>query len=175
MTHSIHLRGFAPTLLSVVRSFLILVVAGISMIPGLAHPADPALNANAEAEQAIRAALANWTRAANQQDWRSALQVWAPDLVGWGTEGPDDTYQREADFAAHPVPTRTTYALTINEVMVDGSLAIVRDSWTETTRQDNGPDKVTTYRSFEVWRRQLDNSWKISRWIDGPPMHVPGK
>jgi ketosteroid isomerase-like protein len=107
--------------------------------------------------------------------FKTALQVWAPDLIGWGTEGPDDTYQREADFAAHPVPTRTTYALTINEVMVDGSLAIVRDSWTETTRQDNGPDKVTTYRSFEVWRRQLDNSWKISRWIDGPPMHVPDK
>jgi ketosteroid isomerase-like protein len=39
--------------------------AGISMIPGLAYPADPAPNANAEAEQAIRAALANWTRAAN--------------------------------------------------------------------------------------------------------------
>jgi hypothetical protein len=62
MTHSIHLRGFAPNLLSLFRSFLISVVAGISMIPGLAYPADPALNVNAEAEQAIRAALAPPTR-----------------------------------------------------------------------------------------------------------------
>ena len=170
MTHSIHLSGIAWF-----RSFLILVLVGSSVVPGLVYSADPALNPNAEAEQAIRAALANWTRAANQKDWKTALQVWAPDLIGWGTGGPDDTYQREADFAAHPVPSRTTCTLTINEVIVDGSLAVVRDSWTETTKQDNGPDKVTTYRSFEVWRRQPDNSWKISRWIDGPPMRLPGE
>ena len=131
--------------------------------------AEESAQTNAQAEQAIRTALANWTRAANQEDWKTTLEVWAPDLVGWATEGPDDTYQREAEFAQHPVPTHTTYELTINEIIVDGSIAVVRDTWKEMIKQASGPDKVVTFRSFEVWRRQSDNSWKISRWIDGPP------
>ena len=157
------------------RSLRLLALAGLSVLPGLTYAEDAVPKANVEAEQAIRSALANWTRAANQQDWKGALQVWAPDLIGWATEGPDDTYQREADFAVHPVPTRTTYVLTIDEIIVDGSVAVVRDTWKETTKQDKGPDKVSTYRSFEVCRRLPDNNWKISRWIDGPPMPVAGE
>jgi len=56
----------------------------------------------------------------------------------------------------------------VDEVIVDGSLAVVRDTWTQTTQRDAAPDQITTFRSFEVWRRQPDASWKISRWIDGP-------
>ena len=124
---------------------------------------------NASAEQAIRKALAGWTEAANRGDYKTAFEVWAPDLIGWAPDGADDTYQREAEFAKQPAqPPKTTYALTINEVIVDGSLAVVRDTWTETTKQESAPDKVNTFRSFEVWRRQPDQSWKISRWIDGP-------
>jgi ketosteroid isomerase-like protein len=127
--------------------------------------------ANVEAEKHIRAALAAWTQAANRGDYKAASSVWAPDLVGWPPQGPDDTWQLEAEYAKLPVkPPATTYALTINEVIVDGSLAVVRDTWTQSTKQDSGPDKIETFRSFEVWRRQPDRSWKISRWIDGPMM-----
>ena len=124
---------------------------------------------NAVAERQIRAALAQWTAAANRGDYQGAFEVWAPDLIGWAPAGDDDTYAREAQFAKLPqrAPT-TTYALTINEVLVDGSLAVVRDTWTETTKQESAADTVSTFRSFEVWRRQPDRSWKISRWIDGP-------
>jgi len=126
-------------------------------------------DADSNAEQQIRAALAKWTAAANRGDYQTALAVWAPDLIGWAPEGADDTYQREAEFAKLPQqPPKTTYALTINEVIVDGLLAVVRDTWTETTKQESAPDKVHTFRSFEVWRRQPDKTWKISRWIDGP-------
>jgi ketosteroid isomerase-like protein len=131
---------------------------------------------NASAERAIRASLGQWTDAANRGDYQTALQVWAPDLVGWPAEGADDTYAREAEFAALPAqPQKTTYALQINEIIVDGSIAVVRDTWTQTTRGDGGDDKIETFRSFEVWRRQADASWKISRWIDGPMRHPPGK
>jgi ketosteroid isomerase-like protein len=127
---------------------------------------------NATAEKRIRAALANWVEAANRGDYKATLAVWAPDLIGWAPEGPDDSSEREAGAAKLPAPKQvgTTYALTINEVIVDGSLAVVRDTWTQTTKQDSGPDKASTFRSFEVWRRQPDASWKISRWIDGPMM-----
>ncbi|HSE13010.1 MAG TPA: nuclear transport factor 2 family protein [Rudaea sp.] len=126
---------------------------------------------NAAAEKQIRASLANWVEAANRGDFKTASEVWAPDLIGWAPEGPDDSYAREAAGAKLPVkPPKTTYALTINEVIVDGSLAVVRDTWTQTTKQGSGADKVGTFRSFEIWRRQPDQTWKISRWIDGPMM-----
>jgi ketosteroid isomerase-like protein len=131
---------------------------------------------NAAAEKQIRAALANWVDAANHGDYKSASEVWAPDLIGWAPQGPDDTYEREMGYAKLPAGlAKTTYALTINEVIVDGSLAVVRDTWTQTTKQESGPDKVATFRSYEVWRRQADRSWKISRWIDGPLMPAPAK
>ena len=124
---------------------------------------------NAAAEKQIRIALAHWVEAANRGDYKAALDVWAPDLIGWSPDGPDDSYAREAAGAKAPSgPVNTTYELTINEVIVDGSLAVVRDTWTQTTRQNSGSDKVATFRSYEVWRRQADSTWKISRWIDGP-------
>jgi len=149
--------------------FALLVVSGLA---GASPAAD-----NAAAEKQIRAALASWVEAANRGDYKAASTVWAPDLIGWAPQGPDDSYEREADAAKVPPPqaVRTTYALTIDEVIVDGSLAVVRDTWTQTTKQDSGPDQVSTFRSFEVWRRQPDASWKISRWIDGPMLPVPKK
>lgn len=138
-------------------------------IAGLANAASS--NDNAAAEKQIRAALANWVEAANRGDYKAASEVWAPDLIGWAPQGPDDTYEREAAYAKLPVaPPKTTFALMIDEVIVDGSLAVVRDTWTQTTKQDGGAIKVSTFRSYEVWRRQPDASWKISRWIDGPEM-----
>lgn len=145
------------------RSAVLLLV----LIAGVAR-ADAGAE-NAAAEKTIRAALASWVEAANRGDYAATMSVWAPDLIGWAPEGPDDTYQRELSYAKLPAqPVRTTYALTINEVIVDSSLAVVRDTWTQTTKQDAGVDKVSTFRSFEVWRRQPDGSWKISRWVDGP-------
>jgi len=44
----------------------------------------------------------------------------------------------------------------------------VRDTWIETTKRESGPEIVSQFRSYEVWRRQPDKTWKISRWIDGP-------
>ncbi len=129
------------------------------------------------AEATIRAALDGWVAAANRGDYAAAMRVWAPDLIGWAPEGPDDSYERElASAKLPPQPVRTTYALTIDEVIVDGSLAVVRDTWTQTTRQAAGADQVSTFRSFEVWRKQPDGGWKISRWIDGPmrPAAAPG-
>jgi len=124
---------------------------------------------NTLAETRIRSALADWVSAANRGDYKAALKVWAPDLIGWAPDGVDDTYQREAASAELPIQApKTTYKLLINEVIVDGSLAVVRDTWIETTKRESGPEIVSQFRSYEVWRRQPDKTWKISRWIDGP-------
>ena len=120
------------------------------------------------AEADIRQALAGWVEAANRGDWKAALKVWAPDLIGWYPGSPDDTYAREAENAARAGEPRTKYDLEIKEVLVAGSLAVVRDVWKFTTRRTPGEPTIETVKSFEVWRRQPDGAWRISRWISAP-------
>ena len=123
-------------------------------------------------EAQIRASLAGWVKAFNAGDLKGAAAVWAPDLEGWSPDGPDDTYALEQGYAAKATgqPPAVVYALEIVEVMVSGDMAVVRDKWTESLRAN--PAKARTFRSFEVWRRQPDSSWKIARWIDGPMTEV---
>src|SRR5260370_40582406 len=73
-----------------------------------------------DAETKIRAAIERWRQAANRQDWKTALDIWAPDLIGWYSGEADATYKREADYAAAPVKAAapvTKFEVTINEVM----------------------------------------------------------
>jgi len=121
----------------------------------------PKVEDSAAAETYIRGALQQWVEAANRQDFNSALRVWAPDLIGWYPGVPDSTYAQQAAYAAHP-PAQpvTTYKLSIDEVMVSGPMAVVRATWIINV---NG--YPTTVRSFEVWKKQADATWKISRYL----------
>lgn len=125
----------------------------------------PTLTQAQQDEATIRQSLADWLKAFNSGDYAKAAQVWAPDMRGWG-DGVEDSYQREMDSARKmpkAVNPKWHYALRIDEVLVEGDMAVVHDTWTEL-----GPTgKARTFPSFEVWRRQPDKSWKISRWLDG--------
>ncbi|HEY6221611.1 MAG TPA: nuclear transport factor 2 family protein [Candidatus Eisenbacteria bacterium] len=150
------------------RSFVAAVaVACFFALPELARAStDPSRRATDETE--IRAALARWVEAANRQDWKAALEVWAPDLIGWYPGQPDDTYAREQANSTRPKREHSTrFELTIDEVIVSGDLAVVRDTWTIRSGDAAGP-AASTLRSFEVWRRQPDGIWKIARWISAP-------
>ena len=127
--------------------------------------AAPAFPQTQQDEALIRQSLADWLKAFNDGDYAKAAQVWAPDMRGWG-DGMEDSYQREMDSAKQTpkvADPKWRYALRIDEVMVEGDMAVVHDTWTEI-----GPTgKARTFPSFEVWRRQPDKTWKISRWLDG--------
>lgn len=143
--------------------------------PATAPPAaaDDASARAAAAEAQIRASLADWVQAFNAGDYARAAKVWAPDLVGWYPGAPDDTYAKEQEGAQRPpdpAAPKIEFALEIVDVTVSGDMAVVRDRWTETvTPRSGGESKKQALRSFEVWRRQPDASWKISRWIDAVP------
>jgi len=124
----------------------------------------PVRNAKDDEAQ-IRARLEKWVEQFNTGDYAGAATIWAPDLVGWMGGAPDDTYQREMEAAKRAVPAEAPqFALTIDEIIVEGDLAVVRDTWRETLR-----DRKMIFHSFEVWRRQPDGQWKIARWIDAAP------
>ena len=167
------------------------VFAGISLSAGLALPISAAQTSAAQTsksakvgavaepvrrpadEAEIRAALARWVAAANRQDWKTALEVWSPDLVGWYPGQPDDTYTREQSGASKPKREHPIkFEVTVNEVIVSGDLAVVRDTWLMRSTDPASPS-VATVRSFEVWRRQPGGAWKISRWISAPQPSLP--
>jgi len=120
------------------------------------------------AEKEIRESLARWVEAANRGNWKEAVKIWAPDLVGWYPGTPDDTYARETESASKAGPPRTHFELEIKEVIVSGTLAVVRDIWKFSLVGDSDKAKVETVKSFEVWRRQPDGAWRICRWISAP-------
>ena len=115
-------------------------------------------------EARIRARLSKWVEQFNTGDYAGAATIWAPDLIGVIPGRPDDTYAREVEGARNAKPSPVRFELRIDEVLVDGDMAVVRDTW----RQLGGA-KVVVFRSFEVWRRQPDGEWKIARWIDAAP------
>ena len=56
--------------------------------------------------------------------------------------------------------------------MVVGDLAVVRLTWTLTVRQKDPPRDVTADEpGLDIFRKQPDGSWKISRYIayEAPP------
>ncbi len=131
----------------------------------------PASATSAEGE--IRMSLQRWMDATNRGDYAAAMDVWAPDLIGWPPDGEDDTYARERAYADKGGPVEATYQLTINEIIVDTSMAVVRDTWQQTMKRGADAGKTTVFRSVEIWRRQPDGHWRISRWIDGPERPAP--
>jgi ketosteroid isomerase-like protein len=141
-----------------VRIFLLLIL----LLAACAHARAPGA---AEDEASIRARLAQWTGQYNSGDYAGAADIWAPGLIGVAGGGaPDDSFEREQAGARRGSrPPDEKYALQIDEVVVAGDLAVVRDTWRST-----GPGGTTTFRSFEVWQRQADGQWKITRWIDAP-------
>lgn len=148
--------------LAVVVGILAFIHCAPKSEPGAPAKSDtaPKVEDTAAAETYIRGALAQWVDAANRDDYASALKVWAPDLVGWYPGIPDTNYAQQEEYAKHPQPSNTKYKLSVDEVMVSGNMAVVRDTWIVTT---NG--YPVTLRSFEVWRKQPDATWKISRYL----------
>jgi ketosteroid isomerase-like protein len=137
------------------RTVFVLALAACAHLPARDAASD---------ESRIRARLARWVEQFNSGDYVGAAGVWAPDLIGVIPGEPDDSYPREIEGARRAKPGPVRFALTVDEVLVDGDLAVVRDTWVQT---GNGRDQK--FRSFEVWRRQPDGEWKIARWIDAAP------
>jgi steroid delta-isomerase len=113
--------------------------------------------------------LHDWAAANNRGDQQRANEIWAPGVQGWFPSNDQFTTEAAARIVGMPTEMagKPTYDVTINEVLVSGDLAVVRDTWKETRRfGDKTVERVI--RSFEVWQRQPDNQWRITRWISAP-------
>ncbi len=154
----------------------ILLIAAVSIFGSNSVPAAPSPD-RARVEKEIRAAIANWTDAANRADWPETKKIWAPGVEGWFPSAPE--FKKVAAFPGQTLDEkaiRTTYRVTINEVLVSTDLAIVRDTWEQVVYSpDNSATAQRSIQSFEVWQPQADGQWKISRWISAPASWKGGK
>lgn len=120
------------------------------------------------AEAAVRSALATWNAAFNAADETKICDLFAPDLRYDYAGLPERTFDDMCNQLKRVLSDRSrlmAYALDIKEVIVSGDIAIVRLVWTLTIRPQEGNAITSTETGMDMFRRQPDGTWKISRFI----------
>jgi steroid delta-isomerase len=121
------------------------------------------------AQSQIRTELAKWTEDFNSRNPSSAVcSLFAPDLISNFRGEPEDSYgslcANMQMALADPAKTYH-YDLEIKEIIVSCDLAAVRLVWTLKVRPKNGSEQTTREPGLDIFRRQPDGSWKISRYM----------
>ena len=118
----------------------------------------------------IRAALEQWRDDFNAGRAGRVCDLFAPDLV-YDVQGlPEQTYALLCDRlhrALSSAERRFHYGLRIKEIIVSGDLAVVRLVWTSTVTSA-GTSVTDEEPGLDVFRRQPDGAWKISRYLAYP-------
>ena len=122
-----------------------------------------------DAETVIRGALAKWTADFNARDTAHICDLFAPDLVYDYRGFPERTHADLCGLLRRSLAGRTkqfAYALDIKEIIVSGDMAVVRLVWTLTTTLPGAATPVQSKEpGLDVFRRQPDGNWRISRYI----------
>jgi ketosteroid isomerase-like protein len=122
--------------------------------------------AGARADEAeIRARLEQWTADFNSGKVEAACELFSKSLLsdfrGQGEAG----YETRCELITKALnnPDRTYHNdLKIKEIIVEGSLAIVRLTWTATVSPG---DIVSVEPGLDVFRREADGRWRIIRYM----------
>ncbi|MGA9723683.1 MAG: nuclear transport factor 2 family protein [Candidatus Binatus sp.] len=116
----------------------------------------------------IRVELEKWKLDFNAGDASQVCSLFAPDLISNFRGEPEDTYNSlcaNMQMALSDQAKTYHYELEIKEILVSGDLAVVRLVWTLKVRTKNGPEEMKREPGMDIFRRQPDGSWKISRYM----------
>jgi uncharacterized protein (TIGR02246 family) len=147
-----------------------LIAAGVLAMLLVASHASAADEDSAAVQNQIRVALEKWKLDFNAGDTAQVCTLFAPDLISNFRGQPEDTYNSLCANmqAALTDPAKTYhYDLEIKEILVSGDLAVVRLVWTLKVRPKDAAASEATTREpgMDIFRRQADGSWKISRYM----------
>jgi uncharacterized protein (TIGR02246 family) len=135
----------------------------------LALVSPAATQGDSPAQAAIRAALTQWMADFNAGNADKVCGLFAPDLIAQYRGQPERDYQGLCDLLKRSLSDRSktyVYSLNIKEVLVAGDLAVVRLTWTLRVKPKDGAYEITSDEpGMDIFRRQGDGSWKISRYI----------
>jgi uncharacterized protein (TIGR02246 family) len=127
-----------------------------------------AAQSDTPAQAAIRAALTQWMADFNAGRAEKVCDLFAPDLVAQYRGQPERGWDALCDLLKRSLADRDksySYALAIREILVEGDLAVVRLTWTLKVRGKDAAETTSVEPGIDIFRRQADGSWKISRYI----------
>ncbi|HWO87485.1 MAG TPA: SgcJ/EcaC family oxidoreductase, partial [Stellaceae bacterium] len=136
-------------------------------------PLDPPRSAEATeaAENEIRSAIEDWRSAFNARDEDRVCALFAPDLVANYQGEPERDYASLCETlraALRDPDTTYRYSVEINETMVYGDAAVVRLVWALEIDKAGSPAQKIEEPAVDIFHRQADGSWKISRYLAYP-------
>jgi uncharacterized protein (TIGR02246 family) len=135
----------------------------------LALVSPAATQGDSPAQAAIRAALTRWMADFNAGNADEVCGLFAPDLIAQYRGQPERDYQSLCDLLKRSLSDRSktyAYSLNIKEILVAGDLAVVRLTWTLKVKPKDGVGEISSDEpGMDIFRRQGDGSWKISRYI----------
>ena len=144
------------------RRALAAVLAGCLLAPAAAQ-------SEAAAEKAIRDALTRWTADFNARDASRICDLFAPDLRYDFRGTPERDYDAMCSALRRALGDRSktlTYSFDIKEIIVSGDMAIVRLVWTSRLSHSGSAQVIVTKEpGLDVFRRQPDGTWRISRYM----------
>src|SRR5262245_61148117 len=120
------------------------------------------------AQAAIRAALMQWMADFNAGRAEKVCDLFARDLVAQFRSQPERGWDALCDLLKRSLADRGksySYALAIKEILVESDLAVVRLTWTLTVRGKDAVETTSVEPGIDIFRRQADGSWKISRYM----------
>jgi len=119
----------------------------------------------------IRAALEHWRSDFNARRAEHICELFAPDLR-YDFQGlPEQNYTMLCDRLHRALADHTKsfqYGLRIKEIIVSGSLAVVRLTWISTVTGPDGRGTTDDEQGLDVFQRQADGTWRIVRYIAYP-------
>lgn len=150
---------------------LVATTLALTAIPGSAQQAKTEAASSSTQEKDIatlRSLAIKSGESFNAKDPDGIMSLYAPDVLISYPGIPDMGYEDFAKAYAglrNPTPGVTVKTSpTIEEVLVSGDLGVIRIIWNTTTTETNPPREHTRQmKDLQVWRRQADGSWKLSR------------
>jgi uncharacterized protein (TIGR02246 family) len=138
------------------------MAAALAISPAAAQSANPA-------EDAIRAALLQWTADFNARNRQHVCDLFAPDLHYDYRGQPERGYRDICELLHKSLsdPTKHySHSPNIKEIIVSGDMAVVRLTWTLTvTSEGQTGASISKEPGLDVFRREPDGSWKIIRYM----------
>ena len=138
----------------------------------LADSHEPARADTAEAAQnEIRAALERWRLAFNDRDEQQVCDLFARDVVANYEGEPERDYASLCQLLQNAAQDRERifhYSYKISEIFVYGEFAVVRLVWKLEVDQPGAAKEIIEEPAVDIFRRQTDGNWKISRYLAYP-------
>ena len=146
------------------------LAAGLVLVAAALAPLDHPRTAEPiqTAENEIRLAIENWRSAFNSRDEERVCDLFAADLVANYQGEPERDYSSLCDMLRSALRDRDTnygYSVRISEIMVYGETAVVRVVWMLEIDKAGSQKQTIEESAADIFRRQSDGSWKISRYL----------